>query len=201
MPTQFDADALIARYVKDMPEVDDLALIVLKGHLLVEELLEEVIESIASHRDSIGEAKLSFHQKAVLARALCWTKADSPHWDLISKLNILRNNLAHNLESSRLGQRVRDFLASFRHAQPRDWNGRDNSSMSEQDRIRYAIAMLMAFLVWYKVGAQNYRKVVDTLLAAEDTHKSTPVAGRAKGMLIINSEDDEHLKDFAEYMP
>jgi antitoxin (DNA-binding transcriptional repressor) of toxin-antitoxin stability system len=28
-----------------------------------------------------------------------------------------------------------------------------------------------------------------------------PVPGRAKGMLIIHSEDDEHLKDFAEYMP
>ncbi len=26
-----------------------------------------------------------------------------------------------------------------------------------------------------------------------------PIAGRAKGMLIINAEDDEHLKDFAEY--
>jgi antitoxin (DNA-binding transcriptional repressor) of toxin-antitoxin stability system len=25
--------------------------------------------------------------------------------------------------------------------------------------------------------------------------------GSAKGMLVINVEDDEHLKDFAEYMP
>jgi antitoxin (DNA-binding transcriptional repressor) of toxin-antitoxin stability system len=30
--------------------------------------------------------------------------------------------------------------------------------------------------------------------------KGAPVAGRAKGMLIVNAEDDEHLKDFAEYM-
>jgi antitoxin (DNA-binding transcriptional repressor) of toxin-antitoxin stability system len=27
-----------------------------------------------------------------------------------------------------------------------------------------------------------------------------PVPGRAKGMLIINAEDDELLNDFAEYM-
>jgi antitoxin (DNA-binding transcriptional repressor) of toxin-antitoxin stability system len=27
-----------------------------------------------------------------------------------------------------------------------------------------------------------------------------PIPGRAKGMLVINAEDDEHLKDFAEYM-
>lgn len=31
--------------------------------------------------------------------------------------------------------------------------------------------------------------------------KPTPKAGRCRGMLIINAEDDEHLKDFEEYMP
>jgi len=31
--------------------------------------------------------------------------------------------------------------------------------------------------------------------------KPTPVPGRGKGKLIIVAEDDEHLKDFAEYMP
>jgi antitoxin (DNA-binding transcriptional repressor) of toxin-antitoxin stability system len=28
-----------------------------------------------------------------------------------------------------------------------------------------------------------------------------PVPGRCKGMLTIVSEDDEHLKDWADYMP
>ena len=28
-----------------------------------------------------------------------------------------------------------------------------------------------------------------------------PVPGRGKGMLTILSEDEDHLKDFAEYMP
>ena len=31
--------------------------------------------------------------------------------------------------------------------------------------------------------------------------KPTPRFGVAKGMLTIVSDDDEHLKDFAEYMP
>ena len=29
----------------------------------------------------------------------------------------------------------------------------------------------------------------------------TPVAGRGKGKLVIHAEDNEHLNDFAEYMP
>ncbi|QEH35709.1 hypothetical protein OJF2_42660 [Aquisphaera giovannonii] len=28
-----------------------------------------------------------------------------------------------------------------------------------------------------------------------------PVPGRCRGMLVILAEDDEHLEDFAEYMP
>lgn len=31
--------------------------------------------------------------------------------------------------------------------------------------------------------------------------KGVPIYGRGKGMLSIISDDDEHLKDFAEYMP
>ena len=38
-------------------------------------------------------------------------------------------------------------------------------------------------------------------LVGEGGEKPQPVPGRGKGMLTIISEDDEHLKDFAEYMP
>jgi antitoxin (DNA-binding transcriptional repressor) of toxin-antitoxin stability system len=38
-------------------------------------------------------------------------------------------------------------------------------------------------------------------LVAEAGDQPRPVPGRGKGMLIVVSEDDEHLKDFAEYMP
>jgi antitoxin (DNA-binding transcriptional repressor) of toxin-antitoxin stability system len=38
-------------------------------------------------------------------------------------------------------------------------------------------------------------------LVAGPAEKPHPVPGRGKGMLTILAEDDEHLKDFAEYMP
>jgi antitoxin (DNA-binding transcriptional repressor) of toxin-antitoxin stability system len=38
-------------------------------------------------------------------------------------------------------------------------------------------------------------------VAALSLPKGIPIAGRCKGMLIIHAEDDEHLKDFADYMP
>jgi antitoxin (DNA-binding transcriptional repressor) of toxin-antitoxin stability system len=38
-------------------------------------------------------------------------------------------------------------------------------------------------------------------LVAEPAEKPHPLPGRCKGMLTVLSEDDEHLKDWAEYMP
>ena len=37
-------------------------------------------------------------------------------------------------------------------------------------------------------------------VTAVPSEKPRPVPGRAKGMLTIITEDDEHLKDFEEYM-
>ena len=38
-------------------------------------------------------------------------------------------------------------------------------------------------------------------LIATPGEKPRPLPGRGKGMLTILLEDDDHLKDFAEYMP
>ena len=38
-------------------------------------------------------------------------------------------------------------------------------------------------------------------LVGESLAKPHPVPGRCRGMLTIVAEDDEHLKDWAEYLP
>lgn len=44
-------------------------------------------------------------------------------------------------------------------------------------------------------------KQVARLTVTAATEKPRPVAGRGKGMLIVLSEDDDHLKDFEDYLP
>ena len=39
------------------------------------------------------------------------------------------------------------------------------------------------------------------VLSSPPSSVVVPEFGCCKGMLTINSEDDEHLKDFADYMP
>jgi len=42
---------------------------------------------------------------------------------------------------------------------------------------------------------------VAKLVSLSKLARQLPKFGSAKGMLIIHAEDDEHLKDFKEYMP
>ena len=49
------------------------------------------------------------------------------------------------------------------------------------------------------VITRNARPIANLVgLAAE---KPRPVPGRGRGKLVIVSEDDDHLKDFEDYMP
>jgi antitoxin (DNA-binding transcriptional repressor) of toxin-antitoxin stability system len=49
------------------------------------------------------------------------------------------------------------------------------------------------------VITENSKPIAKVTAVPSDTPR--PVPGRAKGMLTIIAEDDEHLKDFEEYMP
>ncbi len=44
-------------------------------------------------------------------------------------------------------------------------------------------------------------QVVARLVGDRSELRQRRVAGFAKGMMTIGAEDDEHLEDFAEYMP
>jgi antitoxin (DNA-binding transcriptional repressor) of toxin-antitoxin stability system len=44
-------------------------------------------------------------------------------------------------------------------------------------------------------------RIVARIVGERSERREPRVAGLAKGMLTIVSDDDEHLEDFAEYMP
>jgi antitoxin (DNA-binding transcriptional repressor) of toxin-antitoxin stability system len=44
-------------------------------------------------------------------------------------------------------------------------------------------------------------KPVAKLVGGRTQQGQRPAPGNCRGMLTINAEDDEHLKDFEEYMP
>lgn len=76
--------------------------------------------------------------------------------------------------------------------------------MSNSIPIEHAAARLAELVHHLKPGDEivltDHDRPVARILPSPSTN-ARRTAGNCKGMLIIHQEDDEHLKDFADYMP
>jgi hypothetical protein len=98
----------LMRFLK--PATEDPTYLVLKAHLLAEEVLYRFIESQTSRPDFLSDARLGFAQLVALSRAFHrYGKEDWWGWGALKKLNSLRNLLAHNLEPKDLKERIVEF--------------------------------------------------------------------------------------------
>ena len=100
--------------IKHMPEGSDVSLFVLKGHLLIEWVLDRIVKNHSLHPDYIDEAKLSFYHKVFVARALSPAGAaeTDTEWVSVLKFNTLRNDFVHSLESDKRNLKMDAFLNS-----------------------------------------------------------------------------------------
>lgn len=109
-----------ARFLRLIPDSGDPVLVLLRGHLLIEELLIEIIESRCKHPQVLKDARLSFFQVLRLAQALSTPKQISKLskelskeldlWSNIEKVNRVRNVLAHTLEPSEVYSAIDTYL-------------------------------------------------------------------------------------------
>jgi len=139
----------VFRYDEHMPETDDLTLVVLKGHLLIEELLIKLIHLSLPHAEYLDATRLSFHQLACVARASV-LQASDPAWELILSLNSLRNDLAHNLESPRRDAHLQRIFQLDLQVQPDAGMRVDKSgdnSLDDAERLRHVVVDCMKFLL------------------------------------------------------
>jgi len=101
----------MARLVEHLPHYQDSAiLILLKGHLLVEELLRAYIERKVPNPSAIKHEQLLFAKCLMFCRALTSPKVRSWGFDAAKKLNDVRNEVAHELESTELKEKLEAFV-------------------------------------------------------------------------------------------
>ena len=77
---------------------DDIQLVILKGHILIEYLLNHIIDIRANEDIEFEKSKFSFSQKLYLYRLLCNNSTEL--YNDINLLNKLRNEIAHKLTYS-----------------------------------------------------------------------------------------------------
>ncbi|MFJ4116998.1 hypothetical protein ACIPV9_11370 [Pseudomonas psychrophila] len=106
------------RFDSHLPSLDDPTLVVLKGHLLAEEILENLIKSKCQLPEVLDDIEIGFFLKIKIARALIGDSHPNglilPDriWGMLEALNSLRNELAHALEPKKLEAKIQRFISS-----------------------------------------------------------------------------------------
>ncbi len=108
--SDFDSKQLERLLQHFRPTEKDPTYLVLKAHLVAEELLIEFLMRQAPNSKHISEARFSFAQLISLGRAFHQFRDDEWWaWKGLKMLNSLRNLLAHNLKPKDLTERIVEF--------------------------------------------------------------------------------------------
>ncbi len=108
-----EVDQYLRKLMAHLPLVKDPTVVILRGHLLVEELLDELIAANLEHPSAIKDARLTFFQKLCICRAIVGQSGSEDIWRAIKELNNLRNAISHRLPDSALSTKLNPTLKAF----------------------------------------------------------------------------------------
>lgn len=105
-----DNDIKVYELSKQIPRIDDVTLIVIKGHLVVERCLFEILQKNMHNHKYLEDARLSFAQLLNLVQAISKMPPHENTFNDIKRLNRLRNHLAHNLPNENTDKLIDEFI-------------------------------------------------------------------------------------------
>lgn len=159
-----------------MGEEDELMVTILKGHLYIERMLDNVIALIFYHPEHIFENRFSFSQKVQIARAYALRKDKLTPWTLIGAINSLRNEIAHKSDDESRKKRFEKLRSTyFSDASPEVRAKIEGGS--EAMVVRSACASCVGFLGIFENDLEALRNALDVMDAAThpDSERVPPV--------------------------
>lgn len=159
----------LTRLIAALPAGEDLVLLVLKGHLVVEQLLNHYIDVVSPNPKPILElSRLGFSMRVRIAQSLYHHDDDIDKilWTPIRQLNQLRNSIAHELEPKTLEQQVDALIKGY--DQPGAWRPPEFVKGSRIAKLRFAIAGVHQFLAGMITVMRLNRAMYGTPFAPND---------------------------------
>lgn len=155
-------DDIQNKFYEEVRYVDDAAQILLKGHLVAEDLMNQALEAFVLHGEHVEDARLQFNQKLELCKAISVSDNKNNMWNLIKKINLLRNALSHSLDTGRRKKAV-EALASI-YDQEFDPKTRVIEGMSEEAALcLVAINGSLGYLHSFLSEAKRFENIVKGL--------------------------------------
>jgi hypothetical protein len=157
------------RQLIDHLESDQAAIVVLKGHLVIEETLTAAIGKFVFHPEHLEGARLNFAQKLAISRCLSLDQNANSIWDLVAQLNKLRNTLSHSLEGSQRAKAM-DLL---RTAYIKECGGKlyDLEEKDEVLLLTGVIGMCLGFLGAFEREIERFKDCMNMLDRVVNRHR------------------------------
>ena len=105
MPEEPEAD----RITRLLMTFDEFSQTAIKGHLLIEERLSQILDLAIGKPEILAKARLIFSQKLRIVQAMSFLKPDDEMWEVAATLNRLRNEMAHRLDSPKIEEIMQDI--------------------------------------------------------------------------------------------
>lgn len=104
------------RFLDFLPHDQDLTLVILKGHLLIEEQIRQIIAERVKRPQILytqkGRYRIGFYLATYIAEAFFLKKREPWLWEAVRKLNTVRNAIGHSVEPRGLDNNIDDFVNS-----------------------------------------------------------------------------------------
>jgi hypothetical protein len=130
------ARPILLRFLSQLSQTSDPTLLVLRSHLLLEEIIHAAIAS--AMRDPAHLPRLQFAQSVAILKALSGVHPADRTWHFLSRLGALRNHLSHSLETSAL---ERDIDALIKIVAPQT-----AASIAAGEERAYLFTLAVAFI-------------------------------------------------------
>jgi hypothetical protein len=145
---------LYARYKRLIPRTTDLGLLILKGHLMIEEQLDAFVAANCERPNDLKDARLTFYQKMCLCQAMGGWPKDDPLWKFVGRMNSVRNKLAHTLEFTSLAAEVDRLLFIYHQEEvPSPITERRRASI-----LRQTIGIACAYMKGFAEGRKETKE-------------------------------------------
>ena len=112
-PRQMEA---FGKFLRLLPPGQDLTLVILKGHLLIEEQIRQIIAERVNRPDVLEKVyrrgRIGFEVVTYIAEAFFPKEIEPWVWTATRELNKVRNAVGHSVEPRGLDKKIDDFVDS-----------------------------------------------------------------------------------------
>jgi hypothetical protein len=142
-------DAEADRITRLLMEFDEFSQTAIKGHLLIEERLSQILDLAIGKPEILSKARLTFVQKLRLVQALSFLDPKDDMWEVAITLNRLRNEMAHQLDSPKIDDIMKDIYRLIQFAAPAPSDSPRKVDAIKMESLALAVIFAHGFLGEY----------------------------------------------------